>query len=483
MKRHILLASALVAAAAVSQAEVPLKIYGTVPDTVSTATFTVVGVTSPEARATVSGADVKVYPTGSFGTKVDLAEGQNTIEVAAALGGETATRTLSIFRAAPKAPAKKKPHAPVPDYVQTAEGAYLQYGNGGDRLGGSKIGYLAAGIPMKVLGKDGNLYKVALSENRWAYLPAGYAEPTDLRPATVNTGSWSISNLGDRDRVSVSLPARLPYRYYTLIDPSALVIELYGATDNSNWIVQRSLDLGMVDYVDFNQTESDVYQITIRLKHEYQWGFKVGYEGTALVIDVRHTPKDLTWKGLKIGLDAGHGGEYPGARSISGILEKDVNLDIVKRLQKLIEKAGGTVVMTRTGDTGPSMTERKNIWREANVDLAVSVHNNSGGGALASPGTSTYYKHLFDRPLAKALVTRLVETGLPLYGLTGNFNFSLNSPTEFPNTLVEGMFMSSLEEEAKLADPAFRQLVAEKIFAGLNDYLAQARKSLKSEKK
>lgn len=480
MKKTILFAAAALCFSATVRAEVPLKIYGHVPDTVYTEKYTVVAITSPDATAKIGGSDVKVYPrTGSFGSAVSLKDGANSIEVSASLNGETATRTLSIFRAAPMEKAAKPAPEATPAYVQTTEGAYLQYGNGGDRLGGSKIGFLVPGIAMKVLERDGRLYKVALSENRWAYLPAEYAEPTDRRPSVVNTGSWSVSNVGDRDRVTISLPARLPYRYYTQINPSTLVVELFGATDNSNWIVQRTLDLGMIDYVEFNQPESDVYRVIIHLQQEYQWGFAVNYNGTALTIDVRHAPRNLTWKGLTIGLDAGHGGEYPGARSISGILEKDVNLDIVHRLQKLIEKAGGTVVMTRTGDTGPSMGERKRIWREANVDLAVSVHNNSGGGALSSPGTSTYYKHLFDRPLAKAVLSRLLETGLPLYGLTGNFNFSLNGPTEFPNILVEGMFMSSLEEEARLADPAFRQLFAEKIFAGLNDYLAQVRKSQK----
>ncbi len=464
-----------------AQSDVPLKIYGHVPDTIAKDSYTVVAVTAPGASATIAGESVKVYPTGSFGAQVQLAPGQNVIPVTATVAGQTETREVKIFRkdAPATTPQDKKAAPSVFGYVQTTDGAYLQYGNGGDRLGGSKIGFLDAGIPMKVLGEEGNLYKVALSENRWAYLPKEYATAATQAAATVNTGSWSVSNQGNYDQVTVSLPARLPYRYYTLLDPSTLVVELYGATDNSNWITQRSMDLGMIDYVYFDQPESDVYAVYIRLKHEYQWGFKVAYQGNALTIQVRHTPKYLTWKGLTIGLDAGHGGQYPGAISPSGIKEKDVNLDIVLRLQRLIEKAGGTVVLTRSGDTGPSMGERKRIWREANVDLAISVHNNSGGGALASPGTSTYYKHLFDRPLAETVLNRLLETGLPLYGLTGNFNFSLNGPTEFPNTLVEGMFMSSLEEEAKLADPKFRQEFAEKIFAGLNDYLAAVRKSMK----
>ena len=92
---------------------------------------------------------------------------------------------------------------------------------------------------------------------------------------------------------------------------------------------------------------------------------------------------------------------------------------------------------------------------------------------MSSPGTAVLYKHLFCRPLAQAVTARLLETGLPLFGIVQNFNFSLNGPTEFPEVLVEGMFMSSLEEEEKLADPAFRRKVAEKIAAAIEDYLKE----------
>ncbi|MDE6321950.1 MAG: N-acetylmuramoyl-L-alanine amidase [Muribaculaceae bacterium] len=360
-------------------------------------------------------------------------------------------------------------------YVKTTDNAYLQYGNGGDRLGGSKIGFVDNGITLRVIETNNDLYKVALSDSRWAYIPKEYTVPTTDTTTTVNTGSWSIADQGSKDRITVSLPRRLAYRSYTLLEPSTIVVELYGATDNSNWISQRTPSLGMVDYVTFNQVESDVYQIVIRLKSKYQWGYKIGYNGNSFTIDVRHTPEKLDLKHLTIGLDAGHGGEYPGARSVNmGLLEKDVNLDIILRLQKLLEKEGAKVVLTRSGDTGPSMAERKKIWRDANVDIAVSVHNNSGGSPTAK-GTSTYYKHLFCRPLAETVLNRMLETGLPLFGLVGNFNFSLNGPPEFPNVLVEGMFMSNPDEEKLLADPKFRQKVAEKIFAGLKDYLKQVK--------
>lgn len=465
--------------------ELALKIYSRVPDTTRVAKHTIVAVTSPGAEASIGGEAVHVYRTGSFGAEVSLRPGENLIPVEARLGSESARRELKIFYdTVPKTPlpykAELEMRFPEPRYVRTRAGAYLQYGNGDDRLGGSKMGFVDEGIVLKAIGDKGSLYCVRLGEGRVGYIPKILTvEAVAPEPAgAVNTGSWSVADAGDTDRITVSLPRRLAYQYTTDLEPSTIAVDIFGATDNSNWITQRTTELGIVDYVDFRQVSSDIYRVIIRLKDKYQWGFHVGYEcdGTALTIDVRHRPKSLALRDLTIGLDAGHGGEYPGAVSPSGLVEKDVNLDIIRHIRRILESKGAKVVMTRTGDTGPSMGERKRIWREAKVDLAVSVHNNSGGGALASPGTAVLYKHLFCRPLAQAVTGRLLETGLPLFGIVQNFNFSLNGPTEFPEVLVEGMFMSSLREEELLADPEFRRKVAEKIVAGLEDYLRGAGK-------
>lgn len=464
--------------------ELPLKIYSGAPDTIRAARTTLVAVTAPGASASIAGNDVHVYRTGSFGAEVHLSPGANTVPVVVRRGAQSVERNLEIYYDTLPAPKKTpRPEAAEnrfvdPRYVSTLDGAYLQYGNGDDRLGGSKMGFVDKGIVLKAIGEKGSLYCVRLGEGRVAYLPKEYSEdaPAPHVAAAVNTGSWSVAEAGDADRVTISLPRRLAYHYATELDPSVITVDIFGATDNSNWITQRTLTLGIIDYVDFRQVASDVYRVIIRLKDEYQWGFHVGYEGegSVLAIDVRHRPESLALKNLTIGLDAGHGGPYPGARSPSGLLEKEVNLDIVKHLQAILESKGAKVVMTRTGDTGPSMAERKRIWRDARVDLAISVHNNSGGGALASPGTAVLYKHLFCRPLAQAVTARLLETGLPLFGIVQNFNFSLNGPTEFPEVLVEGMFMSSLEEEEKLADPEFRRKFAGKIALAIEDYLKEA---------
>lgn len=466
-----------------AQNQPEIKIYSGLRDTIHTAETTVVAVTEPGATATVNGTPVHVYKTGSFGTKVALQPGDNTVVIEATRDGKTNTVKRTIFYQdklnANKQVAKQQDEQTVfftnPIYVTTTPGAYLQYGNGDDRLGGSKMGFLDADIPLKVIGEAGSLYCVRLASTRLAYIPKSYTQPAVTAPSVVNTGSWSVADTGKSDRVTVGLPCRLPYQYSTSINPQVITIDIFGATDNSNWITQRTATLGIIDFVDFEQLADDVYRVTLRLKDKYQWGYSVHYEGNNLVVDVRHRPVSLNLRDLTIGLDAGHGGEFPGAISPSGIKEKDVNLDIVMRIRELLEKKGAKVVLTRDSDTGPSMSDRKKTWREANVDLAISVHNNAGGSALSSPGTAVLYKHLSNRPLGQMVLARLLETGLPLFGLVENFNFSLNAPTECPNVLVEGMFMSSLEEEEKLADPSFRQLVAEKIVAAIEDYLKSAK--------
>ena len=68
----------------------------------------------------------------------------------------------------------------------------------------------------------------------------------------------------------------------------------------------------------------------------------------------------------------------------------------------------------------------------------------------------------------------MLQTGLKEYGNVGAFNFMLNSPTEYPNALVETLFISNPEEEMLILDPAFQQQIADKIVAGIKDFLADA---------
>lgn len=474
-KKNFLAIATIFLSSAIANAEIPIEIVRGARPT-SAKTTCIVAKTTPGAVATINGEPAKVYATGCFGANIDLAEGENNIQIEVNHKGETATKVVTIVR---ESKATTKTTVSAPKYKEvlftavTRPGAFLQYGDGTDRLGGSKMGFIDEKTPLKIIGDYDNLYKVKLSQNRFAYVQKEYVEIADAEIATVNSGSISLSNAGNIDRVSISLPARLPYYSWTEVDPSTICLEIFGATCNSNWITQRGTP-EMVEYVDFRQVDSDVLRLIIKLKKKYAWGYDIHYTGNTLTMSVKHTPS-LNLKDLTIGLDAGHGGKNPGAIGNSGLKESVVNLQLVMQVKEQLEAKGAKVVLSRSDDSDISMTERKRIFKEANVDLMISIHNNSGGSPLVEMGASTYYKHIANRELASIMRDKLTAIGLKDWGLTGNFNFSLNMPTEYPNVLLEVLFMSSLPDEEKLCDPAWHKKIGKQVVSSLEEYLKKVK--------
>lgn len=486
----LMLAAVVVCASTANLNAQKIKVLRGERDTVFTQKLTILCQTEPGNVAVIGDQQVTVYKTGAFGGEVCLKEGHNKIEITVFKKKNRNIKTLDIYYAKeiPAAPERRMTMAEAEREILqnvfsprsfkgvTKDNAYMQFGDGSDRLGGSKIGFLDDGIEVNVTGKIGDLYKVQLSQNRFAYIPTENVQikaegGKDESERIVNTGTWNVRNEGRKDRIVINLPKRLPYASWIQLDPTTLCVDIYGAANNSNWIVQRQ-NLGVIDYVDWRQVDSDLFRVIVKLKNKYSWGYSVRYDKTNLVIDVRHAPA-FSLKGMTIGLDAGHGGSAPGAVSPTGIEEKNVNLSIVKELKKQLEAKGAKVVLSRAKDVDMTMAERKRIFSEANIDLMVSIHNNAGGSALVPMGSSTYYKSIANRDLAECLLGRMLELGVPNYGLVGNFNFSLCQPTEYPSALVECLFMSSLPDEEKLADSAYLKTIASQVVLGLEDYLAK----------
>ena len=125
------------------------------------------------------------------------------------------------------------------------------------------------------------------------------------------------------------------------------------------------------------------------------------------------------------------------------------------------------------------MNDRLLLLRKADPDLLVSIHCNAGGSPFTGMGTSTYYRHIGFRPLSTAILSRVLTLGVNNFGNIGSFNFALSSPTEYPNVLVETLFMSSPEDEARLMDPEFRTDLVKQIVKGLEDFLRETKKNSK----
>jgi N-acetylmuramoyl-L-alanine amidase len=366
--------------------------------------------------------------------------------------------------------------------VVTGRRPFLNAGLGEDRLGGAKLGYIPAGVKMQITGKVGRQYRVRLSESLTGWLPEEFGRLLPLETPMPRSLVSSLSATGDdrQDVVAVTLSERLPFVSEQLLNPTAIAVDIFGATSNTNWITHHLSAQG-IQSVTWDQVSDDHYRLLITLTSKQHWGYDIGYEGNSLRIRIHRPPRiDTTGsvlRNLTIAVDAGHGGDNPGAWGATALREMDVTLATARHLeQRLIEK-GARVVMTRSDHRGPGMLDRWETALAGNAQILVSIHCNSVG-ANADPeavkGTSTYYRHIGFQPLARALYDKMLELGLAQFGLIGSFNFTLNAPTQFPNVLVETAFISHPEDEMKLMDDAFRKKMAEKIAEGLEEFVRNA---------
>lgn len=351
--------------------------------------------------------------------------------------------------------------------------AYLEYGLGDDRLGGAKMGYLDSNVVLRIVDSVASDYKVQLSKNHTAYLPkTAVADAADIIPKPYYLSS-SIKVFGDDryDYVTINLDERLPYKSQQVIQPSGLMIDIYGATSNTNWITQLNT-VKEITQTWTEQVEDDVLRLHIRLKHDQHWGHAIYYDSVyrKMYVRVKRQPVN-DFRKWKLAIDAGHGGTNVGAAGVmSNRYEKELTLLIAKQLEIAAKKAGmKNVVMTRVIDTTLSMEERTVMLRKEDPDLLISIHLNSSGVDTVK-GTSTFYRHIGFRPLSKQILQQMLALGLKEYGNVGNFNFALSGPTEFQNCLVEVAFLSNKEDEKKIVNPSFHKAVAKKIVEGIKSY-------------
>jgi N-acetylmuramoyl-L-alanine amidase len=348
---------------------------------------------------------------------------------------------------------------------------YLEYGLGDDRLGGAKMTYLDSNVLIKVVDSANTDYKVQLSTHHFAYLPkTNFKKDTSIKIQPYYlTSSWRVWGDEKYDYVSVSLPERLPYKSVQQINPSRIVVDVFGATSNTNWITQLKT-VKEIHNVWYEQVEDDVFRIFIELKNAQLWGHLIYYKNNVLHVRVKRQPS-LKVRNLKIAIDAGHGGSNTGASGVtSKILEKDYTLKMAKELEKYLKRKGAEVYMTRTEDVDVGMIERTLMLREQDPDVMISIHLNSSGNKTVK-GTSTYYRYIGFRSLSQSILDRMLDLKLNNFGNIGAFNFALSGPTEYPNCLVEVAFLSNEEDEKLILDEDFHEDVAKQIYKGIRDWL------------
>lgn len=167
-------------------------------------------------------------------------------------------------------------------------------------------------------------------------------------------------------------------------------------------------------------------------------------------------------------IDAGHGGSDVGATR-NGVYEKNITLDVSKRVADLLRKKGYIVEMTRTTDTYVSLQDRVAISEDINPDVFVSIHVNSSNSDSPT-GLETHYYKDNSLELAKYVHASLLNhVNSKDRGLFKSRFYVINHTTA-PAILVEIGFISSPVERAQLVSESRKQATAKAIAEGINDY-------------
>lgn len=190
-------------------------------------------------------------------------------------------------------------------------------------------------------------------------------------------------------------------------------------------------------------------------------------------------------------IDAGHGAHDKGATR-NGLIEKQLTLDTALRVERLLQKRGFTVVMTRRDDTFLELLDRVQLANQYARALFVSIHFNdsttgSGDGVETfyasekfAPSTSGWFAKKVEAPptdngaaFAQAVQNSIVaRLGVTDRGIKGRA-LAVVRHTRCPAILVEGGFVNNPTEARKLRDPAYREKLAIAIVDGITLYQRQ----------
>lgn len=201
----------------------------------------------------------------------------------------------------------------------------------------------------------------------------------------------------------------------------------------------------------------------------------------AICIIMKQKPLENVSKIKKcIVIDAGHGGEEEPGCIFSNIYEKDICLQIAKKLQTKLDKEYKKVVMTRTSDVNVNLRDRPEIANKQKADIFVSIHQNALDNDNVTSGIETWYNPTKDtksKILAQIIQDNVTQTtGAESLGIKESENLVVTKYTNMPSCLVETGFMSSTEERKKLISSNYQDKIVEGIYNGIKAYFENIEK-------
>ncbi|WGV23954.1 N-acetylmuramoyl-L-alanine amidase [Halotia branconii] len=340
----------------------------------------------------------------------------------------------------------------------------------------SRLTPLPQGTRAAITGKEGEWLR--LDYGAWINSKETRVLTGAVPPRTI------IRSVGYRQlpqATEIIFPLQVPVPVSVQQGDKNFTLTLYNTTAQTDII--RLDDDPLISRLDWQQVTPEQVQYTFNLKKAQQWGYKLRYDGTTLVLTLRHSPpigrkRQKPLSGIKIVLDPGHGGKESGASGPTGYLEKDVNLAVSKLVRDNLVQLGATVVMTRDTDKDVSLAERQAIINQEEPAIAISIHHNSlpdNGDAEKTKGFAAFWYHPQAHSLAMFLHNYVVKKlGKPSYGVFWD-NLALTRPNAAPSVLLELGFMSNPNEFEQVINPLEQKKMAKAIAQGITEWFGSVR--------
>ena len=422
-----------------------------------------VGNTKQGSNLTINNKPVKLWDEGGFVHVVPLTYGTNIIRIKSIKNKKKEEITYKITRnkLATNTNIKKEPFIAKKEntalYTKTKNENSTIRENSNQKS--QRIIDINENIVLYLSGKQGEYYKIEEkgTTNFWIH-ESNVEKPVTLTkriPAIITKREDYSDNLFEYTKIKISHPV-----LYTIKNENNIITTtLYGAKEKDK------------NQTEDNYTFSHVHTAPV-----------LGYEGyyengyfilkRAKLPNIISTEKPL--KGIKIFVDAGHGGSAKGAVGPTRKNEKDINLSICKKLINLLQEDGAIVSYSRIDDTNPDLYERVKIAKQNEALISLSIHNNSlpnGKDPYIQHGTEVHYYNDNAKELGEIIKNNLVrDLNLKDNGLKKS-SFALNRSTYPISLLVEVAYMINPPEYKLLQNDKFQTNVAKSIKKSLEEYI------------
>lgn len=448
------------------------------PAKINAASTFFIGNTKPKSILSINEIPVKIWDDGSFVQVVPLKEGENIFNIKSELDGIKEKTSFTIQKATAQATTEEtsefEAFKPEEYLYSTAIKDDIPLRLAPDD-NAPRISHLTKGTVLILEGKKGKYYKVNVGNASSVWVGMENVVVCANIQDRILASVCDVKIEDDKNFSYLKLNLNIPVAYKVTESENNLELNIYGLK-YSKELVDAINCQQVFESIKIKQTENNNIVLEIPSAKKL-WGYDCYYENNQLIFKKRKTPTINQAKPLEnitIAIDAGHGGGDSGAIGPTCEKEKNINLDIAKKLEVELKNAGANVIMTRIDDTNTDLYERVKIAKTNNALISISVHANAlpdGANPMIKHGTATFYYYPEAKDLAQTLKTQLITDLQTKDDGCSKGSFVLTRATAPLSVLIEVAYMIHPQEYQLLLDDTFRQSAAASIRKGLETYL------------